>query len=370
MLGAFPGPVAAAETLPDTGQTKCYDADGNEINPCPASNEAFYGQDAQYTRARPYTKLDADGSVLPDSATTWYQVRDNVTGLIWEVKQNKDSTANYADPHDADNGYTWYDSDPATNGGDAGTEGDGTDTEDFIAALNAENSGFGYCGHSNWRLPTIKELAVIVDSGRSSHPYINTKYFPQTYPSYYWSSTTFAGYTLGAWHVLFSGGYVFSFNDKSSNYYVRAVRSGQSGSSGHSAISVSPVSLDFGSVDIGNSRSLNLKICNRGDVDLEITTMTIDGTDAGSFALGTNSCAGQSVAPGSHCTLPVIFSPQGSGALTAVLAINSNDPDTPALEVDLAGTGVCSFSIDPASRDFTHTGGSGSITVTAPSCCV
>ncbi len=45
--------------------------------------EAFYGQDAHYTRDRSYTKLAADGSDLPLSATTWYQVRDNVTGTVW-----------------------------------------------------------------------------------------------------------------------------------------------------------------------------------------------------------------------------------------------------------------------------------------------
>ena len=58
-------------------------------------------------------------------------VRDNVTGLFWEVKTDDGSI------HDKDNTYTWYDSNPATNGGNAGTAGEGTDTEDFIEALNS-----------------------------------------------------------------------------------------------------------------------------------------------------------------------------------------------------------------------------------------
>ena len=53
-----------------------------------------------------------------------------MTGLIWEVKQNKDSTPNYSDPNVADNTYTWYD-------GSTGNPGEGTDTEDFINDLNA-----------------------------------------------------------------------------------------------------------------------------------------------------------------------------------------------------------------------------------------
>ncbi len=66
--------------IPDSGQTKCYN-DTAEI-PCPAPGEDFYGQDANYTiNPFSYTKLDASGNALPDSATSWVMVRDNVTGL-------------------------------------------------------------------------------------------------------------------------------------------------------------------------------------------------------------------------------------------------------------------------------------------------
>ena len=77
-----------------------------------------------------------------------------------------------------------------SNGGDAGTPGDGTDTEDFINDLN--NNNFG--GFSDWRLPTIKELSYIVDSG-SYNPAIDTAYFPDTAASYYWSSATLVNCT-------------------------------------------------------------------------------------------------------------------------------------------------------------------------------
>jgi len=87
---------AAFSTWPDTGQTTCYDAAGNVLDPCPAPGEPFHGQDAQYQGpARSYSVLGG-GSM----------VRDNVTGLIWEVKQAKDGTADYTNPHDADNRYT------------------------------------------------------------------------------------------------------------------------------------------------------------------------------------------------------------------------------------------------------------------------
>ena len=195
--------------IPDSGQTKCYN-DTSEI-PCPAPGEDFYGQDAQYVNnPRSYTKLQ--GGIM---------VQDNVTGLIWEVKQAKDDAEDFSNPHDADNEYTWYDSNPATNGGNAGTPGDGTDTEDFINALNSENFG----GHSDWRLPTIKELASIADLGTYG-PTINTEYFPNTHSSSYWSATTYAGSTYDAWCVPFSYGYDYN-SPKSYSRYVRGVRSEQ-----------------------------------------------------------------------------------------------------------------------------------------------
>ncbi len=67
-----------------------------------------------------YTKIDSRAALL-DSAASWVMVKDNVTGLIWEMKTNKDGVINYNDPHDSDNMYTWYDSNPATNGGYVGT---------------------------------------------------------------------------------------------------------------------------------------------------------------------------------------------------------------------------------------------------------
>jgi hypothetical protein len=150
-------------------------------------------------------------------------VRDNVTGLIWEVKQAKDGVKDYSNPHDADNTYTWYDSNSATNGGNAGTSGDGTDTEDFINALNA--AAFG--GFSDWRMPSVKELSSLINNDIPyPGPTIDATWFPRTGASGYWSSTTYAAFTSIAWRVNFSYGSVPS-NAKSNIYYVRAVRTEQ-----------------------------------------------------------------------------------------------------------------------------------------------
>jgi hypothetical protein len=175
-----------------------------------------------------YTKLDGTGNALPDSAMSWVTVKDNVTGLIWEMKTNKDGVKNYNDPHDADNTYTWYDSNPATNGGNSGTPGNGTDTEDFIKALNDAHYG----GYSDWHLPTIKELGDIVEySIPNPGPMIDPVYFPDNYSSFYWSSTTVVGNSSTAWLLDFGQGFDGNYNGKGDGY-VRAVRGGQSGTTG------------------------------------------------------------------------------------------------------------------------------------------
>ena len=216
----FPS-IICAGPVPDTGQTKCYN-DSVEI-PCPNLGEAFYGQDANYNINTPsYTKLDASGHDLPDTASSWAMVRDNITGLIWEVKINKDGTQDYSNPNDADNLYTWYDSSPETNGGDAGTPGNSTDTMDYISALNSANFG----GYSDWRLPTVRELQHIVDTYGENFQFY-TAYFPNTVYYYYWSSNSLAAeYAQNyAWRVGFGNGHVES-TEKSGGQYVRAVRSG------------------------------------------------------------------------------------------------------------------------------------------------
>jgi hypothetical protein len=207
-------PVAAAPgKIPDTGQTTSY--------------TSTFGEDSDYTINPPsYAKLDANGKALPYSASSWAMVKDNVTGLTWENKTDDGSI------HDRDNEYTWYDPNPVTNGGNAGTVGNGTDTKDFIDALNSASFG----GFNDWRLPTAKELSTLVHSDKLyPEPAINAAYFQNTMSSYYWSSTTYAGNPVLAWGVYFYYG-VVSYVDKSFNYYVRAVRGGQSGAFGNSVI--------------------------------------------------------------------------------------------------------------------------------------
>jgi protocatechuate 3,4-dioxygenase beta subunit len=204
---------------PGTGK-KCYNSTV-EI-PCPAPGEPFYGQDGNLNINPPsYNKLDANGTALPNSATTWATVKDNVTGLIWENKTDDGGI------HDKDNTYTWCDTNPVTNGGNQGTCGDGaapTDTEAFIKSLNDAHFG----GFSDWRMPVIMELSSLANVDIPyPGPTIDGAWFPNTSPSEYWSSTAYAGDTGIAWLVSFYYGYA-SGGNRNLGHYVRAVRGGGS----------------------------------------------------------------------------------------------------------------------------------------------
>jgi hypothetical protein len=223
-------PKSYSWPIPHSGQTKCY---GNEKEiPCPKPGEPFYGQSGNYIiNPRSYTKLDEYGNDLPDDAEEWFMVRDNVTGLIWEVKQAKDGIQNYTNPHDADNVYTWYDSNPEINSKYAGYYNDGTNTERFLQQINE----FKFGGFGDWRLPSIKELASLANLGRWL-PAIDKKLFPEIHSAFYWSSTFVIDYTVIAWGVNFNYGNGGVMR-KDSSYYARAVRGRQCRSFDHLIIS-------------------------------------------------------------------------------------------------------------------------------------
>jgi len=199
-------PEITTGLISDTGQEKS--ADGVD------------GDDGDYLINPPsFTKLDQFGAALPDTAQSWTMVRDNVTGLIWEIKTDDGSF------RDKDNTYYWYDSNPETNEGKAGND-DVMNTENYISQLNEYRLG---C-HNDWRMPTLSELATLINFGKTS-PSAFQDYFPHMQALYYWSSTSYSAYPSHAICIDFSIG-KDQYQDKDNKrHYVRAVlglkRSGQ-----------------------------------------------------------------------------------------------------------------------------------------------
>lgn len=232
----FAAPFAHAvgtDPLNDTGITGCGNALHNNLT-CtsltsfPAQQDASFGRDVDAldnndgVAGFSFTKIAADGTALAANATEWHCVLDNVTGLMWEVKTNDGGM------HDKDWQYSWYQSDKAINGGNAGKKNGGSchntkdcDTLRFTAAVNAEN----FCGHADWRMPTREELLGIVYFN-SINPAIDTDYFPNTVNASYWTATPNVDNTAGAWLVRFGKG-GDAWDAKIDPHYLRLVRNAQ-----------------------------------------------------------------------------------------------------------------------------------------------
>jgi hypothetical protein len=215
-------------TLNDTGITTCSDNSTNGLA-CPIND--FPNQDAQVGRDKTknddsdghagfsFTKISDSGATLAASATSWNCVKDNVTGLTWEIKTTDSGL------HDMYNGYSWYEPDNTKNGGNAGTQNGGQckgsdcDTNAYVKAVNA----IGYCSYKDWRLPTRQELMSIVDLSRVN-PTIDTTYFPNTQSNWFWSSSRNAYNSGYVWGVDFDYGDSSSFSKESNAVHVRLVR--------------------------------------------------------------------------------------------------------------------------------------------------
>ena len=229
--------------------------DTNISLPCPQSTypgqDADFGRDAKLTAetqnkigggtaAFDFTKMDATGKALTNQAvsyavTPWDCVRDNVTGLWWEVKTPDATTPTIRDKGQT---YSWFNSTTKTNGGDAGTSAGGIcanaqrcDTEKYVVDINAA----GICGFNDWRLPTRGQLNSLLDySIASPGPTLDTGFFPNTAGSgLYWSASPSA-ITIqnpspsviaiqNAWYVNFSNSKVNIFG-KNQQLGVRLVR--------------------------------------------------------------------------------------------------------------------------------------------------
>ena len=90
------------------------------------------------------------------------------------------------------------------------------------ALVYAENLSLG--GHSDWRLPNIKELQSVSD-GDLRAPSLDKTRFPGATTTFYWSSTSLANDTTQAWYLDSDYG-LTSYTPKTGSWHVRCVRGG------------------------------------------------------------------------------------------------------------------------------------------------
>ncbi len=105
------------------------------------------------------------------------------------------------------------------------------------------------------------------------------------------------------------------------------------------SIVVSPLSVDFGDVFVGASSTQPVSISNDGTLPLTVSGVALaEGSDP-SFSLGEITLPIE-LAPGASTSIDAIFTPGEVGAVQGALVIESNDDDTPAVNVSLAGEGT------------------------------
>lgn len=236
--------------LPDTGVVNCYDI--SAVIPC--GDEAYPRQDGdggrdnvvQYLRkigkgekAFDFTKLDQFGDELPDTSNDFACIRDNVTGLIWELKEPEVNPPPASTLRAANNRYSFVNS-SAGNGDEAGVPAAALSTcpsaEDCgIEVYVDEVNQTAYCGGANWRLPTLEELMSIVDFGRLGENHLLDPAFFRFEPAFavqnnmfYWTTQSSAegGGGVSAWVLDIRNGNDNTLPKQQNQLgYVRLVRS-------------------------------------------------------------------------------------------------------------------------------------------------
>lgn len=119
------------------------------------------------------------------------------------------------------------------------------------------------------------------------------------------------------------------------------------------AVALSPGTLTFGDVNVGDSSTpQTATLSNSGNSALSISSIGVTGTNSSDFSQ-TNTC-GTSLAAGSSCTISIVFNPGASGWRNGTLTVT-----------DGAGNSPQTASLTGRGQDFTLTANTSSQTVTA-----
>jgi FG-GAP-like repeat len=114
-----------------------------------------------------------------------------------------------------------------------------------------------------------------------------------------------------------------------------------------------PTSLSY-STALGNSimATQTTTLTNAGSVPLQVSGVTVTGTNAKDFSVPSNTCA-QPIPAYATCVISVTFAPTASGARSATLVVNDN-----------ATGGVQVASLSGTAQDFTIAAGTGGASAT------
>jgi len=202
---------------------------------------------------------------------------------------------------------------PTTPGAFSNTFTAGTNSEAFIALVNAAGSTLNYSTYLGGSTGAEYGLATSMIA-------LDTQVPPNIYVTGYTNATNFP-VTVGAFQTKRAGaydGYVTQFAPSPN-------------------VGLSP-GLNFGNQNDGTaSAPLTITVTNTGNSTLTVSSVTITGTNAADFSQ-TNTCTSGSVAPQSTCAINVTFTPSISGTENATVNLIDNAPNSPE-STTLTGVG-------------------------------
>ena len=135
----------------------------------------------------------------------------------------------------------------------------------------------------------------------------------------------------GSWTYLTTASAADASNDEITFEDISAVGQFMIGRTPKPEIKISPLSLDFEEVCIGDSLTMNLSISNAGQETLTISNIS---TDHSAFTVNISSC---DILAGESQNIEVKFKPQTQVNFANTLSISSNDENEPLSTVSLLG---------------------------------
>ena len=109
-----------------------------------------------------------------------------------------------------------------------------------------------------------------------------------------------------------------------------------------SAPSFVPGTISFPATAPSQTNTIPVTVTNTGNVALQVSNITLSGTNADAFTF-TGNCTGGSIAPNATCALNVTFKPSSTGSYSAALNFSDNAPSSPQ-SVFIFGSGAKPFT--------------------------
>ena len=120
---------------------------------------------------------------------------------------------------------------------------------------------------------------------------------------------------------------------------------------------VSPGSISFGNQPLHViSQTQTITLQNNGTSPLTYSSTGVTGLNPGDFSVSDTACAAAvTLAPNGSCAITVAFNPTATGARSAVININDDDPGNGTQSVNVSGTGTpSSVGFSPATVTYTR----------------